>query len=108
MGKFDAAIERLNKISGGISNFLINCDEKVHLPSFIKSQREQLEQINSAIRLLEAAGKALEVSDNSVLTLDTFWKAFVRLTNDKKMAAEGGLYRIRYKAIRALLEALPD
>ena len=59
-----------------------------------------------AIRVLEAAGKVLQVTDNSVLTLDTFWEVFVKAT-DKKTNKKGGAYRIRYEAIRALLESLP-
>lgn len=64
-------------------------------------------EIASAIRVLDAAGKLLSVTENGVLTLDTFWEVFVKAT-DKSLNKKDGVYRIRYEAIRTLLSALPD
>jgi hypothetical protein len=66
-----------------------------------------LEEYEAAIRVLEAAGKLLRVTENGVLTLDTFWEVFVKAT-DNQLGKKGSAFQIRYEAIRALIESLPD
>jgi len=87
---FDAVIDTLNFC-------LIDGDLREHTEKMIKwSRREREKQAKAAIRVLEAAGK---VDKSMVLEAEFFWPHNVHV------GREFGPCR---KAIRALLESLPE